>query len=141
MAIMSKGPCQPEKFELPGQNFPTKYGHRFSTDHYWKKLQNNDRIRREWLSYSLKSNRIFCLYCMFFGGKIAQKGWIEDGFQGWNRLGDISNHEKTSCHSNASITFKMKKNYVVILLMLEEKKREVAVNRDIVNTLVEITMF
>lgn len=61
---------------------------------------------------------------MFFGGKIAQKGWIEDGFQGWNRLGDISNHEKTSCHINASITFKMKKKLCCYFTNARGKKKK-----------------
>lgn len=78
---------------------------------------------------------------MFFGDKYVQKGWIEDGFQGWNRLHDIGWHEKTICHINASIIVKLKQNSATILPSLEKKKKEVAMNREVVNTLVEITQF
>lgn len=61
---------------------------------------------------------------MFFDDKHAQKGWIEDDFQGWNRLSDIGLHEKTSCHINASIFVKLKQNSVAILPLLEKKKRK-----------------
>lgn len=142
LAIISKGPFQPKKNELPGNNFPQKYGHRFTEDYYWRKLTGDDRVHRDWLTFSISKNRLFCFYCMFFGDKYAQKSWIEDGFQGWNRLGDISLHEKSSCHINGSIIVKLKQNSVAILPSLEEKKREeVAINRDVVNTLVEITKF
>lgn len=80
MAIISKGPFQPKKHELPEKNVPQKYGHRFTEDSYWRTITGGDRVRRDWLSYSISSNRIFCLYCMFFGDKYIQKGWIEDGF-------------------------------------------------------------
>ncbi|KAF0746874.1 zinc finger MYM-type protein 1-like [Aphis craccivora] len=119
LALISKGPFQPKKNELPGNNFPQKYGHRFTEDNYWRKLTGDDRVHRDWLSYSISRNRLFCLYCMFFGDKYAQKSWIEDGFQGWNRLGDIGLHEKSK----------------------GKKREEVAINRDVVNTLVEITQF
>lgn len=61
---------------------------------------------------------------MFFGDKYAQKSWIEDGFQGWNRLGDIGLHEKSSCHINVSIIVKLKQNSVAILPSLEGKKEK-----------------
>lgn len=136
MAIICKGPFQPKKHELPEKNFPQKHGHRFTEENYWRKITGGYRVRRGRLSYSISSNRIFCLYCMFFGDKYVQKGWTEDGFQGWNRLGDIGWHEKTICHINASIIVMLKQNSATILPSLEEKKRE-----EVVNTLVDITQF
>lgn len=78
---------------------------------------------------------------MFFSDKYLQRGWTKNGFQGWNRLGDIGWHKKTICHINTSIIVKLKQNFTTILPSLEGKKREeVAMNREVVNTLVEITV-
>ncbi|KAL4104419.1 hypothetical protein QTP88_019720 [Uroleucon formosanum] len=111
MSLIRK-PFQPEKHELP-----------------------------DWLSYSLSSQRFYCLHCMFFG-KNAQKSWIYDGFHEWQRLTDISVHEKTEGHINASIVVKMKCLSMAVLPQIYASKRnQVAENREIVHILIYITLF
>lgn len=56
-----------------------------------------------------------------------------------NSLGDISWHDKTICHINAIVVVRLKQNSVTILPLFEEEKEEVAMKREVVNTLVDIT--
>jgi len=60
--FICKGPTK--KHELPEKNFPQKHGNRFTEENYWRKI-SDDCVCRDWLSYAIASNRIFCLYCMF----------------------------------------------------------------------------
>lgn len=73
---------------------------------------------------------------MFFDDKHGQDGWVEDGFQSWNRLGDIVWHDKTICQINAIVVVWLKQNFVTILPLFEEEKEEVVMNSEVVNTLV-----
>lgn len=140
MSLIRK-PFQPEKHELPGGNFPQEHGHRFNSDQYYKSLPNGSRLWRDWLSYSLSSKRFYCLHCIFFG-KNAQKSWTYDGFHAWQRLTDISGHEKTEVHINASIVVKMKYSSMAILpKMYAHKRNQIAENREIIHILIDITLF
>ncbi|KAL4082580.1 hypothetical protein QTP88_027610 [Uroleucon formosanum] len=112
--FLIRKPFQPENHELPGGNFPQEHGHRFNSNQYYKSLPNGGRLWRDWLSYSLSSQRFYCLHYMFFG-KNAQKSWIYDRFHAWQRLTDISVHEKTEVHLNASIVVKMKCSSMAVL--------------------------
>jgi hypothetical protein len=140
MSLIRK-PFQPEKHELPGGNFPQEHGHRFNSDQYYKSLPNGGRLWRDWLSYSLSSKRFYCLHCIFFG-KNAQKSWTYDGFHAWQRLTDISGHEKTEVHINASIVVKIKYSSMAILpQMYAQKRNQIAENREIIHILIDITLF
>ncbi|KAE9523788.1 hypothetical protein AGLY_015848 [Aphis glycines] len=50
-------------------------------------LERNSRkknIKRDWLSYSILSDKLFCLHCILFG-KNSQKAWTKDEFSSWSR--------------------------------------------------------
>lgn len=139
--ILSRGPCQPQKHELVNLNYPQEHGHRFKTEHYYRVMPDGDRIQRKWLSFSVSNGRLYCLYCMFFG-KSVQKSWTIDGFHAWQRIKDIGSHEKTEAHINASIVVKLKLSAIPVLPQIyEHKRKQIAENREIVNTLIEITLF
>ncbi|XP_022167547.1 zinc finger MYM-type protein 5-like [Myzus persicae] len=89
ISIIRRGPFQPEKHELMEKNYPQEHGHRFNTNQYYRVLHSGERIKRDWLSFSVSNSRMYCLYCMFFG-KNKQRSWTVDGFHAWQRLQDIS---------------------------------------------------
>jgi len=60
---------------------------------------------------------------MFLGSN-KQRSWTVDGFHVWQRLQNISLHEKTENHINASIIVKMKLSCSPILPQLYENKRK-----------------
>ncbi|KAL4098047.1 hypothetical protein QTP88_022719 [Uroleucon formosanum] len=139
--ILSRGPFQPQKHELVNLSYPQEHGHRFTAEHYNRVLPDGDRIQRKWLSFSVSNGRLYCLYCMFFG-KNVQKSWTIDGFHAWQRIKDIGSHEKTEGHINASIVVKLKLLAIPVLPQIyEHKRKQIAENREIVNTLIEITLF
>jgi len=141
MSIIRRGPFQPEKHELMEKNYPQEHGHRFNTNQYYRVLHSGERIKRDWLSFSVSNSRMYCLYCMFFG-KNKQRSWTVDGFHAWQRLQDISLHEKTENHINAAIIVKMKLSCIPILPQIyENKKKQILENREIINALIEITLF
>lgn len=139
--ILSRGPFQPQKHELVNLSYPQEHGHRFTTEHYYRVLPDGERIQRTWLSFSVSNGRLYCLYCMFFG-KNVQKSWTIDGFHAWQRIKDIGSHEKTEAHINASIVVKLKLSAIPVLPQIyEHKRKQITENREIVNTLIEITLF
>lgn len=141
MAIINRGPYQPSKQDLNMLNYHREHNHRYTGEHYYRVLSNVERIHRTWLSFSKCSGRWYCLYCMFFG-KNVQKAWTIEGFHAWQRIKDIALHEKTEAHINAAIIIKLKKSAIPVLPQIfEHKRREVAENRDVVNSLIEITLF
>lgn len=141
IAIINKGAFQPEKNELSEGNYPQEHGHRFKTEYYYRILPSGERIKREWLTFNLRNNRMYCLYCLFFG-KNKQYAWTIEGFHAWQRLYDIGIHEKTAAHINASIIVKMKIHCLPVLPQIYECKRlQIAENREIVNSLIEVTLF
>ncbi|KAL4097745.1 hypothetical protein QTP88_022467 [Uroleucon formosanum] len=119
--ILSRGPFQPQKHELVNLSYPQEHGHRFTAEHYYRVLPDGDRIQRKWLSFS---------------------SWTIDGFHAWQRIKDIGSHEKTEGHINASIDVKLKLLAIPVLPQIyEHKRKQIAENREIVNTLIEITLF
>lgn len=141
IAIINKGAFQPEKNELSKRNYPQEHGHRFKIEHYYRILRSSERFKREWLTFNLRNHRMYCLYCMFFG-KNKQNAWTIEGFHAWQRLHDIGIHEKTEAHINASIVIKMKTYSMPVLPQIYESKRlQIAENREIVNSLIQITLF
>lgn len=111
--LISKGPMQPTAYHFSNNTFPKdKYGRCFQTSWYWKLLPGNVNIRRDWLSYSLSSDKIFCHHCMLFGRNI-KRAWTRDGFSSWPRaLMSMQVHECSEAHIEASLKFKLKQTTV-----------------------------
>lgn len=141
IAIINKGSFQPEKHGLAEGDYPQEHGHRFKTDQYYRILPSGERIHRKWLTFNLRNSLMYCLYCMFFG-KNKQSAWTIEGFHVWQRLQDIGIHEKTEAHINASVIIKIKTfNMPVLPQIYESKRSQVAEFREVVNALIEITLF
>jgi len=75
---------------------------------------------------------------MFFGND-AQKSWIYDGFHAWQRLTDISGHDKTEVRINDSTVVKIKYSSMAVLpQMYACKRNQVVDNREIIHILILI---
>lgn len=74
--ILSLGSCQPNEQDLCNGVFPKdNFNRSFHSVWYNRKLIDNTFVRREWLTFSIKLNKIFCLYCILFG-KYANDAWV-----------------------------------------------------------------
>ncbi|XP_008183152.1 uncharacterized protein LOC103309459 [Acyrthosiphon pisum] len=99
-------------------------------------------MHRDWLTYYPDINRVFCLHCMLFGKK-SKKAWVSDGFCKFQN-GSISlmGHETTDAHVEISLKVKMRElTLPLIPSIVEEKKKQVAFNREIVGHLIEINKY
>ena len=61
--------------------FPKSNGRSFQPDWLYKVIPHNSfKHRRNWLSYSVSSDRAFCVTCILFGGSLASRTWAYDGW-------------------------------------------------------------
>lgn len=141
--ILSLGACQPKEQDLSNDSFKKDLLKRsFHSVWYNRKLIDNTYVQREWLSYSPKLNKIFCLYCILYGKNI-NNAWTKEGFCQWkNGSLSIIKHETSSGHIMASLKIKLKQSCLPILpSILEDHNRQVAFNRELIKQLIEITIF
>lgn len=75
-------------------------------------------IRRDWLSYSISENKMYCLHCMLFG-KNPKKAWVRDGFQKFKN-GSIAliTHETSSIHIDATLQVKFKVSVMPLIPLI-----------------------
>lgn len=145
--ILKLGPCQPLPEHLSGKSFPIdNHGRHFSHLWYTRFLPDGSKIQRDWLSYSISENKIFCLHCMLYSvntHNVAGKSWTNIGFSNWiNGVSRINKHELSSEHITATIKFKIKNHCVPLLPSIEyQKKIQIATNRQIVSELIDIVIF
>lgn len=139
---MKKGILQPTEEDLPEYKFKVDtHGRRFHTTWYWKELPGNKKIKRDWLSYSITNDKLYCIHCILFG-KNSQKAWTKNGFSTWSRaVLSIQLHECSDTHIDATLKFKLRQTSLPILPLLREKENYVKVeNREIVKCLINITL-
>jgi len=101
--LLLNSPFQPDS----SYNFPKTSG-QYSFQHSWfyQSMPDNSKRLRKWLSYSVTTDRVFCMDCMLFGGPTANDTWCRSGYFGWDsRHGprDITNHECSETHAAAEI--------------------------------------
>lgn len=138
--IVRKGPCQPTNNIF---KYPTNEEHRsFQESWFTKKLNDGTLVNRDWLSYSISTDKMFCFHCQIFG-RTKRDNWITNGVGKWkNALHKILVHETSSNHIDASLKFKLRNQVLPILPSLTEKRKfEVLCNRGIVKELIDITLF
>lgn len=117
--ILKLGPCQPLPEHVSGKSFPIdNHGRHFSHLWYTRFLPDGSKIQRDWLSYSISENKIFCLHCMLYSvntHSIAIKSWTKIVFSNWiNGVSRKNKHELSSEHITATIKVKIKKSLCTI---------------------------
>ena len=85
--------------------FPKTGGRSFQATWFYRFLpQDSMKQRRHWLSYSLSTDKVFCLPCLLFGGPLASCTWARDGWNDWrNGIRVIDQHESTKEHQASEI--------------------------------------
>lgn len=114
--LIKKGPMQPtEKNQFQLKFLKDKYGRSFQPIWYWKSIPGISPIRRDWLSYSISKDKLYCHHCLLFG-KSIQKTWTKEGFSTWTRaIMAIQLHECSDPHIETSLKFKLKQSALPIL--------------------------
>ena len=97
-----KNPCQPGSSHA----FPKSGTRSFLHSWFFRAMPDGSKQKRLWLSYSISSDRAFCLDCMLFGGPSAAEVWAKTGFQGWDQrhgIRDICLHASSLGHREAEM--------------------------------------
>uniref|UniRef100_A0A3B1K7X7 TTF-type domain-containing protein n=1 Tax=Astyanax mexicanus TaxID=7994 RepID=A0A3B1K7X7_ASTMX len=88
--IIKRGPVQIKEFDFPQNN--DKIPRRFTVDNYHMKMNNGEKINRNWLVYSLSSDSVFCFCCTVFEREskfIMKKSKIHRAnMQNWRELAE-----------------------------------------------------
>lgn len=147
-SILNEGPSQPIVDNLPDRQFPKDNNdRRFHAEWYNMILPDGKSAeKRNWLSYSICMNRIYCINCMLFS-KLSKESsnlaWTKNGFNTWSRGKlAIERHETTTNHISCSIQRLIRQSLLPIIpSLLNKRKEDVLKNRDIVKQLIDITLF
>lgn len=98
--VLNAGPCQPDL----GYKFPLESGRSFNPDWFLCDMPDTSQYRRNWLSYSISTNKAYCIPCIAFSGPRGSEVWTTTGFDDWrNGSRDVKRHECTAEHRNAEI--------------------------------------
>lgn len=141
--LIEWGPCQPTHDLLPNKVFlKDKDGRHFHSSWYFRTHPDGTNTKRNWLSYSPSVNKLFCLDCILFGKKSA-RAWVKEIFSHWKNTGiAILNHETSNAHIEASMKIKLRESVLPLIPSLEEnRKSNIALNREIVKQLISVTVF
>ncbi|XP_050065332.1 zinc finger MYM-type protein 5-like [Aphis gossypii] len=140
--ILKAGPSQPMADDFIDHKFPTENNRSFHSSWYYKILPSGDKVNRNWLSYSKTTNKIYCIHCILFG-RHTKPSWTTNGFNTWSRgTTSIIVHETSEVHLTASIRAMYREASLPILPLIHEKQKQViAINREIVKHLIDITIF
>lgn len=136
--ILSKGLCQPDYKSVQG--FPVHNERHFRPEWLSKTMSNGSSVKREWLSYSISEDKVYCITCMIFEEKNT---WTTDGFNSWKKATfKLVLHETSFKHIEACLQLKLMDDCLPLLPSIEEhSKNMIATNRYIVNQLVDITIY
>ncbi|XP_065318005.1 zinc finger MYM-type protein 1-like isoform X3 [Gordionus sp. m RMFG-2023] len=138
--IIAVGPCQPctNKFQYPVTN------KRSMNITYYRKVNIDGSLNpRNWLSYSTTLDKVFCLYCIMFGGPKSNTFWTQHGVNNWKNIKrDLERHEASSLHKDceyANMTWLANKRIQDHLL--SNKLDIIMENRNIVHNIINAIMY
>ena len=124
----------------PDYRFPRYQGRCFQNDWFYKTLPG-DTIRqcRHWLSYSITTDRVYCLSCMIFGGPLASRTWAWDGWNDWcNGIRATDRHEMSKEHKDADMSrFQWLMGRSVYQCMSQSNNEVVKEMRSVVSCVIE----
>lgn len=147
-SLLEMGPCQPTPSELPNGAFPkdsSSVPRSFSSTYYYK-LVNGKNVHRNWLAYSLLTDRIYCWTCRLFGTPGAQKnGLASIGCNAWGHLsgvyGRLHKHESCKDHLESELSRAMyMRNNRIDILTVKSSNTRVVTNREVVRVLMDIVL-
>ena len=120
---------------------------------------HNSELRRQWVSYSLSKDALFCIPCILFSDatlrgehrRLTQgNAFMDEGFQNWKKQNDaLKKHERSETHRSSKVAealFLQKRSVNALLnteMILEEQRlREKAkANRNVMKRIVDAVMF
>ncbi|XP_065312709.1 uncharacterized protein LOC135922221 [Gordionus sp. m RMFG-2023] len=138
--IIAVGSCQPctNKFQ-----YPVTLKRSMNITYYRKVNIDGSLNPRNWLSYSTTLDKVFCLYCIMFGGPKSNTFWTQFGVNNWKNIKrNLERHEASSLHKDceyANMTWLANKRIQDHLL--SNKLDIIMENRNIVHNIIDAIMY
>lgn len=147
--LMQYGPCQPLPWELSSKCFPTSRDcngvfRKFHESYYYNALPNGSLVKRTWLSYSISTNKVYCISCKLFGLPKAKKVLLaQKGTNDWKHLKrNLENYAHTTDHLQAEISRGLfSKNIRVDLKLRHSKNQEISENQEVLRAIIKVLLF
>ncbi|KAK3907677.1 Zinc finger MYM-type protein 1 [Frankliniella fusca] len=144
--LLSLGPNQPSEADLRAFEKGTRH---FRPQWYYLKLPDGNTHKRDWLSYSPKNDKVYCLHCILFGSNKAtgsskpNLSFTANGFNSWkNATASFILHETSNAHIECTLAANMRKLSLPLNLTAEASSKTArAQNREIVRHLIDVTLF
>jgi len=67
---------------------------------FFRKLSNDETVKRKWLLYSQTSGKVYCSACKLFSGSVNQ---FTSGFNDWKNSYRLVEHENSVAHRNSVV--------------------------------------
>jgi len=81
---------------MPNIHFPVTNGRHFRPEWFVKTISDGTSVRRDWMSYSLSEDKVYCILCMISGEKNC---WTTNGFNSWKKATlKLISHETSYKH-------------------------------------------
>lgn len=98
--LLILGCCQPGI----DYQFPKTNGRQCNHSVFTAELPDGRSVKRDWLTYSINSDRLFCFYCCLFGGVGASEVWTITGYNSWSNISrDVKIHAASPEHRASEV--------------------------------------
>uniref|UniRef100_A0A8C1J990 TTF-type domain-containing protein n=1 Tax=Cyprinus carpio TaxID=7962 RepID=A0A8C1J990_CYPCA len=101
--LVSRGPAHVDHhFTFPKRQSDNR---RFHYHFMFRSLTNGEKVKRSWLTYSQKSNAVYCFCCKLFSKQSTKLS--TDGQQDWINIGTLlKQHENSQDHAKNVLSWK-----------------------------------
>ena len=125
--------------------YPKTYGRQCNKSFFHGDLPDGRLVKRQWLSYSCRNDRLYCVVCCLFGGIHASELWTTCSYSSWsNAARDLKAHEASEEHRAAelaAIKWSCKQKCAVAGDIVKQNNTMVDENRKVVRVLIDCCKF
>ena len=107
-----------------------------------KTLPSGETKPRHWLLYSSSTDRVFCFVCRLFKPRV-HSSLAKDGFQTWNHIDRLSEHEQSSEHRQvlSQYSIRLTNKETLDRILVEENEKVKGYWRDVLKRVVSTVRF
>jgi hypothetical protein len=109
---------------------------------FTKTLPSGQSTPRHWLLYSPSTGRVFCFVCRLFKHN-SQSSLVKDGFDAWDHINRLSDHEQSSDHRQALAQYSIRvaNKETLDRVLVDEMEKEKNYWREVLKRVVSTVKF
>lgn len=137
--FVKKHPNQPTYSDCPMLPFNPKL--------YQRKLPNGELVNRNWLTYSVELNKLFCSICMVFSNVKHRQTFSSDGMSDFRHSTQrVKEHEVSLGHSQSVQAYfrAVSSQNIEVKINVDltnQRKNDILNNREIIKRIIDIILF